>query len=335
MRILVIEDEAMLRSGIVRGLAKIAGAQVVDAGDLPSALDLIDRAAPDVIVSDIDLPGRSGLELLGELGRRGLQTPVIFASGYLRAYRSQIPPNANVEVMEKPVSLDELRAAVMRRGQKHRPSSSEFAPFSVADYLQLAGLGRHSVVVEVERDGVEVGNIVVWAGETWSARDQRGKGEEALRRLAFATGTVSRCKTLAEEPKEPRNLPGHWEMVLLEAARQTDELGSSGSVDSTPRAPISGPLEAAPAPTPSPPAPPPPPPAVEPPPVSRRAPEDVAFEEAWEDGIDALLHRDYPRALRAFLAARELRPSDTKVHANIRRLDELGIKPDQKAGEPN
>lgn len=333
MRILVIEDETMLRSGIVRGLAKIAGAQVVDAGDLPSALVLVDQATPDVIVSDIDLPGRSGLELLGELGRRGLRTPVIFASGYLRAYRSQIPPNANVEVMEKPVSLDELRAAVMRRGQKHRPSSSEFAPFSVADYLQLAGLGRHSVVVEVERDGVELGNIIVWAGETWSARDQRGKGEEALRRLAFASGTVSRCKTLAEEPKEPRNLPGHWEMVLLEAARQTDELGPEGA-DSTPNPPISGPLDAAfeagpPSDADAVPAP------AEVPPVSRRAPEDVAFEEAWEDGVEALLHRDYPRALRAFLAARELRPSDTKVHANIRRLDELGIKPDEKAGEPN
>lgn len=327
MRILVIEDETMLRSGIVRGLAKIAGAQVVDAGDLVHGLALIDAETPDVIVSDIDLPGRSGLELLGELGRRGLRTPVIFASGYLRAYRSQIPPNANVEVMEKPVSLDELRAAVMRRGQKQRQSSSEFAPFSVADYLQLAGLGRHSVVVEVERDGVELGHIVVWSGETWSARDRKGVGEDALRRLAFAKDTVSRCKTLAEEPKEERNLPGHWEMVLLEAARQADERGPSlfppDLLTTPPSGPVSEPLATTPAPPES--------RAEAAPPVSRRAPEDVAFDEAWEDGVEALLTKDYPRALRAFMAARELRPSDTKVAANIRRLEELGIHP----GEPN
>lgn len=320
MRILVIDDEAMLRSGFVRGLSKIPGAEVVEAADLPQALAHLDVGAADVIVSDIDMPGRSGLELLGELGRRGMRTPVIFVSGYLRAYGSQIPPNANVEVMEKPVSLDELRAAVARRAVKARPSG-EFLPFSVADYLQLAGLGRHSVVVEVERDGATVGQVVVWAGETWSAKDERGRGEEALRRLAFAKGTIARCRTLTDEPKGERDLPGHWEMVLLEAARQADELGVvDGSWDVQQSAPV--PAES------SAPAPAPAPPAVAEPPSPRRSPEDVAFDEAWEDGVEALLKRDYPRALRAFVAARELRPSDTKVEANIRRLTELGVRAD-------
>lgn len=316
MRILVIDDEAMLRSGFVRGLSKIPGAEVVEAADLPQALAHLDVGAADVIVSDIDMPGRSGLELLGELGRRGMRTPVIFVSGYLRAYGSQIPPNANVEVMEKPVSLDELRAAVARRAVKARPSG-EFLPFSVADYLQLAGLGRHSVVVEVERDGVTVGQVVVWAGETWSAKDERGRGEEALRRLAFSKGTIARCRTLTDEPKGERDLPGHWEMVLLEAARQADELGVvdeswEAQQSAPPRAPMAAPAPA----------------VVVEPPLPRRSPEDVAFDEAWEDGVEALLKRDYPRALRAFIAARELRPSDTKVEANIRRLTELGVRPD-------
>jgi CheY-like chemotaxis protein len=316
VRILVIDDEAMLRSGFVRGLSKIPGAEVVEAADLPQALAHLDVGAADVIVSDIDMPGRSGLELLGELGRRGMRTPVIFVSGYLRAYGSQIPPNANVEVMEKPVSLDELRAAVARRAVKARPSG-EFLPFSVADYLQLAGLGRHSVVVEVERDGVTVGQVVVWAGETWSAKDERGRGEEALRRLAFSKGTIARCRTLTDEPKGERDLPGHWEMVLLEAARQADELGVvdeswEAQQSAPPRAPMAAPAPA----------------VVVEPPLPRRSPEDVAFDEAWEDGVEALLKRDYPRALRAFIAARELRPSDTKVEANIRRLTELGVRPD-------
>jgi hypothetical protein len=218
--------------------------------------------------------------------------------------------------MEKPVSLDELRAAVARRAVKARPSG-EFLPFSVADYLQLAGLGRHSVVVEVERDGVTVGQVVVWAGETWSAKDERGRGEEALRRLAFSKGTIARCRTLTDEPKGERDLPGHWEMVLLEAARQADELGVvdeswEAQQSAPPRAPMAAPAPA----------------VVVEPPLPRRSPEDVAFDEAWEDGVEALLKRDYPRALRAFIAARELRPSDTKVEANIRRLTELGVRPD-------
>lgn len=329
MRILVIEDETMLRSTIARGLSKINGAVVSDAGDLESALALLDGTPPDVIVSDIDLPGRSGLELLGELGRRALRIPVIFVSGYLQAYRSQIPPHANVEVMEKPVSLDELRTAVLRRSPRASRPTIEVAPFSVADYLQLAGIGRHSVVLEVERDGRVIGEVVVWAGETWSAVDELGKGEAALRRLAFAAMTQVRCRTLLEHP-EGRNLPGHWEMMLLEAARQNDEeqaasREASSDVDSAWDSPP--PQAAHRAPT-------PPPPPSPPPPQPRRSALELAFEDAWEEGLEALLSKDYPSALRAFLAARELKPEDLKVHANLKRLAELGYGADSPSSSP-
>ena len=329
MRILVVEDETMLRSTIARGLSKINGATVNDAGDLESALAILDKTPPDLIVSDIDLPGRSGLELLGELGRRALRIPVIFVSGYLQAYRSQIPPHANVEVMEKPVSLDELRTAVLRRSPRASRPTIEVAPFSVADYLQLAGIGRHSVVLEVEREGRVIGEVVVWAGETWSATDELGKGEGALRRLAFAGMTQVRCRTLLEHP-ETRNLPGHWEMMLLEAARQNDEEiaasqgGGAADVDSA--------WDNPPAPAPRVPTPPPPPPS--PPPQPRRSALELAFEDAWEEGLEALLTKDYPTALRAFLAARELKPEDLKVHANLKRLAELGYGADSSRSSP-
>lgn len=325
MRILVVEDETMLRSTIVRGLAKIDAATVNDAGDLEAVLDILDQTPPDVIVSDIDLPGRSGLELLGELGRRGLRIPVIFVSGYLQAYRSQIPPHANVEVMEKPVSLDELRTAVLRRSPRASRPTVEAAPFSVADYLQLAGIGRHSVVLEVERDGRVIGEVVVWAGETWSAADDLGGGEAALRRLAFSTMTQVRCRTLLEHP-EVRNLSGHWEMVLLEAARQNDEERAS-TADLTLDEAWDG-EPPSPKPSPSSPRPPGPPPASPSPPQPRRSALEIAFEEAWEEGLEALLTKDYPAALRAFLAARELKPEDLKVHANLKRLSELGYGAD-------
>ncbi len=324
MRILVVEDETMLRSTIARGLSKISGAVVADAPDLDAALDEVDRAAPDVIVSDIDLPGRSGLELLGELGRRGMRVPVIFVSGYLQAYRSQIPPHANVEVLEKPVSLDELRMVVQRRSPRASRPGLEVAPFSVADYLQLAGIGRHSVKLEVERDNRVVGQVTVWNGETWSASDELGKGEGALRRLAFSTGTHVRCCSLFEQPGE-RTLPGQWELVLLEAARQDDEERAS-SLKPRSSEEIDDAAWELPAPAAAPPAPPapPPPPAAEPP-QPRKSALEVAFEEAWEEGLEALLVKDYPVALRAFRAARELKPEDKKVHANLKRLAELGF----------
>lgn len=149
-RVLVIEDERTLRTTVARGLAKIPGVEVVEAATMEEAVRALNLGPPSVILSDIDLPDRSGIEILGELGRRGMKVPVIFVSAYLRAYRSQIPPHADVEIHEKPVALDELRNLVRRR--IGRVSSPPPSPFGVIDYFQLACMGRRSVIIDVTRD---------------------------------------------------------------------------------------------------------------------------------------------------------------------------------------
>ncbi|MGE0321650.1 MAG: response regulator [Polyangiaceae bacterium] len=317
--VLLIEDEEMLRTSMSRGIAKLSGVEVEDAGSLEEALALIDRCPPDVIVSDIDLPRRSGLELLGELGQRRLQIPVIYASGYLTAYRSQIPQHADVDVMEKPVSLEELRSAIERRLSQSR-SSVEIAPFSVPDYLQLACMGRHSVVVDVERAGQRLGEVVVWKGEVVSARDANGTGDAALRRLAFLKGSGVHCRTLLERPSE-QNLEGNWEWLLMEAARQADELGEtaqewrpeqrSGVLRAgTPVDEVELEFKDAESALPAEP---------------ELSPAERAFNEAWDRGIEALLAKRYTVALLAFQEAGELNPDDPKVRANLKRLGDMGI----------
>lgn len=309
MRVLIIEDEPMLRTTYVRGLARLDGAEVRAAGDLEEGLSQIDHGfVPTVVISDIDLPRRSGLELIGELGRRGLHPPVVFVSGYLQAYRSQVPPHANVEVLEKPVSIEVLRELVVRHSTERRRSSADLAPFSAADYLTLAGMGRHSVVVEIERGGRWIGEVVIWNGDPWSAKDHDGAGLDALRRLAFAAGTQVHCRTLVTEPTWPRDLRGSWEGLLLDAARARDE--EQRHALGQPEPPAAGgeslfPLA------------PPPEPAVDP------------FDEAWERGVEALLGRRYTEAAAAFLEADRLRPGQPKVAVNLKRLAELGALPEK------
>ncbi len=310
--VLVIEDEEMLRSAVVRGLSKLPALVVSEARDLEQAVTLIDAAVPTLIVSDIDLPGRSGIELLGELGRRGLRIPVIFVSGFLKAYRSQIPQHADVEVMEKPVALDELRDVVQRRLAQSR-RAQDMAPFSVADYLQLACMGRHSVHVTVHRDERELGHVAVWQGEVFYCRDVLGGGAEAFGRLAFASRTVVQCVTLSLKPTA-RNIDGNWEFLLMESARQRDESGGtddpyeaspSSRVLST-RLGVAGNVEA-------------------PDGGKQERLEARLFSQAWEEGLEALLSKDYGKALSAFLRADQIRPGDNKVHTNIVRLRSMGI----------
>src|SRR5690606_31862269 len=105
-RVLVVEDEETLRNAMVRGLAKLSGVEALGAGSIAEALTVVDGGAPDVVVSDLDLPDRPGLELIGELGRRGIRCPITFVSAYVRAFSAQIPRHAGVRVLEKPVPLE-------------------------------------------------------------------------------------------------------------------------------------------------------------------------------------------------------------------------------------
>lgn len=290
--LLLIEDEAMLRSNLARGLSKIPDATVHDAGSLEEALPLLDLFPPDLIVSDIDLPRRTGIEILGELAARRLRVPVIFVTGFVRAYGAQIPRHEDVDVLEKPIALEDLRAAVERRLRPHDPDRPS-APFGVPDYMQLAGMGRHSVIIETHVGGRLRGCVTVVRGEAWSARDDRGVGAEALRRIAFEAEGIVSCRSLVGPPGD-RDLDGSWEWVLLEAARDLDE----GDVRS-------------------------------PEPEPARAPEADPFEEAFDEGIVALLRKDLGAAAAAFAVARAFRPDDPKVLANLDRLAQLGFPVDE------
>jgi CheY-like chemotaxis protein len=335
--VLLIEDETVLRGSMARGLGKMPGFSIIEAGNLAQALAVLDTAPPDAIVSDIDLPGRSGLELIGELRRRGLTTPILYVSAYLKAYRSQIPPNAQVEVLEKPVPLEQLRAWIT----EHVTAVAERAPFCAADYLQLACMGHHSVEIIIAAAPGGPGRIQVVDGQVWSAVDAYGKGVEAFKRCAFHRAGPIECHALEGEPG-PRDIDGGIEALLLDAAREIDERqrDAQASAGAAPApAPARRSSTAFPAAAPAAAAPPRRSSAAIPVATAPRRAAPVAtepaeapavdpakrFGEVWDQGINALLSKDYPAALQAFLEARALKPEDPRVAANLQRLEDLGF----------
>lgn len=326
-RVLVVEDEGVLRASMARGLRKLAGVEVSEAGTLAEALVELDARPPELVVSDIDLPDRSGLEVLGELGRRGLKVPVLFVSAYLKAYGPAIPQHADVEVREKPISLDELRELVLKKLQGHGKPRRGTSPFTVADFVQLACIGRHSVAIELDDGGRPAGRVIVLSGEVWSAEDEGGGGEDAFRRVVFARRGRIQCRTFSEEPGA-RNVWGDWRLLLMESARLEDEshrpndletaieLGEPFPAPEPVTQPVEIPEAAA---------------RMEPPePAARAFDADAEFERAWEEGVAALLSKSYPAAHRAFRRAQEIRPSDWRVEKNLSRLRSLGVPLDDE-----
>ena len=70
IRVVVIDDEALVRSGFRYILEASADITVVGVGDGHEALALIAELEPDVVLLDIRMPGRNGLEILADLAAR-------------------------------------------------------------------------------------------------------------------------------------------------------------------------------------------------------------------------------------------------------------------------
>jgi two-component system cell cycle sensor histidine kinase/response regulator CckA len=119
--VLVVDDEPALRAVAARSL-KQAGFRVLQAADGGDALELIDRhGAPDLVLTDILMPGIGGVELVRRLRDRWPTLPILFMSGY---------------------SAEELgrRGAIISEGELiHKPFTPRGLAGSVAAALSRVG----------------------------------------------------------------------------------------------------------------------------------------------------------------------------------------------------
>lgn len=320
--ILVLEDEELLRHSVARSLASLPEVSVTEAGNFAEAMRSLDVKRPDLIISDLNLPDRSGIDLLTELSQRGFYLPIIYMTAYLKSYRARLASQLQIDVLEKPVSLEELRQLARVRLSTLQAARNA-PPFAAADYLQIACAGRHSVRIDVLLAGKGIGELIVHRGRPWAARDPLGNGERAFFRLINLQGSVVLCGTLRGEPG-PANLSGSLDSLLLQAAVEQDHLAAGKDATSGDELPPSPASDAPPPSAPSAPSVGTGVPASSTAPSLARDPEVDAFAAAFEAGIDALLDKDYPRAQAAFLQADALRPGDPRITANLRRLEELG-----------
>ena len=112
MRITIVEDNAALRKGIAYRLED-DGHSVDLLGDGAEAALFLSRERSDLVILDINLPGRSGLDVLGDLRSAGDPRPVILLTA--RAGTSDRVAGLDAgadDYLVKPFEMDELSARV-------------------------------------------------------------------------------------------------------------------------------------------------------------------------------------------------------------------------------
>ena len=223
--VLLLEDEVPLLNALARSLHQPGELELVAVGSLREAVLSLDVQPPNLIISDLDLPDGTGLDLLPELAARGLGVPVVIITAHLGRFSAELPASPNIEVLAKPFGIETLKTIV---NQRLHSVDLPHPAFAVADYLQLAGMARRSVRLAVHQGQEPLGEIVVQDGQPRWAADHLGEGEDAFRRLAMLPRAEVSCEVLTA-PRSQANLSGSLEHLLIDAARHVDETRRASS----------------------------------------------------------------------------------------------------------
>ena len=113
-RVLVCDNEAPLRA-LVRATLSVGDYEVVEARDGDEALELIRSTRPDVVLLDMMMPGRTGLDVLTELKQDGeaSRIPVVMLTARTQASDRAAVADAGADrFLGKPFSPLELISTV-------------------------------------------------------------------------------------------------------------------------------------------------------------------------------------------------------------------------------
>jgi two-component system response regulator DesR len=159
IRILIAEDQAMVRGALSALLGLEPDIEVLGAAaDGESAWRELQRLQPDVLVTDIEMPGLTGLELAQRIQRQGLPTKVVIVTTFARAGFLRRALEAGVSgYLLKDAPADHLAAAlrqVQRGGRAIDPQLAADA-WSEADPLN----DRERQVLRLAGEGHSAGDI--------------------------------------------------------------------------------------------------------------------------------------------------------------------------------
>jgi len=115
LKVLVVDDEATIRSLFAQLLTQLGPHQVVPAENGEQALELVQRYRFDCAFLDLMMPGLCGTDLLDRLLRESPNTSIIIITGYpsMEVVIDTMRHGA-VDFIPKPFSLDDIRLALQR-----------------------------------------------------------------------------------------------------------------------------------------------------------------------------------------------------------------------------
>lgn len=239
-KILIIDDDKIIRKIFRANLSK-EGYDVIEAEDGNIGIQYIKSEKPDLIITDYQMPGITGLEVISEIAKLKITTPVIMLTGYgdVALTIKSIQKGA-FEFLEKPTAPDVLRSTVRRALDSVKTSQSLPDVTALTSSLESDSdnnflVGRTPKMKEIFKNigmiSMNKVNVLI-EGET-------GTGKELIARLVHFSGitrdrplVVVNCSALTETLLESE-LFGHVKGSFTDSIRDKKgkfELAGDGTI---------------------------------------------------------------------------------------------------------
>lgn len=224
--VLIVDDELTLLRSLRDALRAQTGTEmdVLTAGRADEALELMELAEVDLVVSDLRMPGLDGLSFISTVTQKYPKTRCILmtAHGDTETRNKSLSTGA-VSFLEKPFDLDKFLSEVNR----HLTPSSGFTGrglvgFSLLDILQLVSMSQQSVTMTI-RSGQSIGSMYIEDGVLIHAETDGGKtgAKAAYQIVTWNDGDIASNRGVASDCKRTINIP--LMTFLMEAAKHQDE----------------------------------------------------------------------------------------------------------------
>ncbi|RYY54293.1 MAG: sigma-54-dependent Fis family transcriptional regulator, partial [Comamonadaceae bacterium] len=177
IRVVLVEDDEDVRLGAAQAL-DLAGFAVTPFGSVEAARAAVQPGGAAIVVTDVQLPGQSGIGWLAELHRLDAQLPVILVTGHGDiAMAVQAMRDGAYDFIEKPFASERL-VAVVRRATEQRRLALEVAALrrELDDWsgIQATLIGRSAAMERVRQTvrtlAATPADVVVY-GETGTGKD--------------------------------------------------------------------------------------------------------------------------------------------------------------------
>lgn len=258
-RVAVVDDDPDALA-VVSEYLELSGFEVLSCGDSAAVLARLEERPPDVVLMDVQMPGKDGFQLLAELRAhpRFEEVPVIFVSSLDR-------PNLKVKGLElgaddfvvKPFNRAELLARVrvsLRRSARFRRLAGclggDLADVPLPTLLQTLGLAGKTAIVRLLASDTEASShvpgtgpdaaprslaeIVLDHGQFLGARFGSHVDRNAVTRLCLLESgrfETSFDRASAELSGVPRSIDAILLDAVVELDEVTEQLAAIGGMD--------------------------------------------------------------------------------------------------------